>query len=144
MQLLGADPAAASAMKMALGGLAKGLCALFAEMALLAGKHEILPEMLRATARIYPGMYAVVERMLPTYALHAARRATEMAQVEQTLRSAGVDPLVMQAVRRVHESWAAAAPGPDDPNAEWPLASLIRQLSANDPAGRKPPRMQDR
>ena len=54
---------------------------------------------LLACGRIYPGVTAVAERMLPTYAAHAARRATETAEVEQTVRDAGLEPCVTAAVR---------------------------------------------
>jgi 3-hydroxyisobutyrate dehydrogenase-like beta-hydroxyacid dehydrogenase len=135
VQLLGDGPAAASAMKMALGGLAKGLCSLFAETAQLAARHEMLPEMLEATARIYPGIYALVERMLPTYAVHASRRATEMAQVEQSLRDAGVDPVVLQAVRQSHEQWAATSLELPVGAERWTAEMMLQCLLA---AGERP------
>jgi len=139
VQVLGDGPAAASALKMALGGLAKGLCSLFVETALLADCHKMLPQMLEATAGIYPGVYAIVQRMLPTYALHAERRATEMAQVEQTLRAAGVEPVVIEAVRKVHQRWAAAGVDSLDGSADGPVAAILRHLSASAPQPDQPP-----
>jgi 3-hydroxyisobutyrate dehydrogenase-like beta-hydroxyacid dehydrogenase len=111
VQELGARVGAASAMKMLLGGLSKGLCGLFLELALLAREQGMLPEMLQACGRIYPGVTAVTERMLPTYALHAGRRATEMAEVEQTVRAAGLAPCVTRAVRELHQAMAAVSFG---------------------------------
>lgn len=134
VQELGAEPGAASAMKMLLGGLSKGLCALFLELALLAQEQGMLPEMLEACGRIYPGVTAVAERMLPTYALHAGRRATEMAEVEQTVRAAGLEPCVTGAIRRLHELLAAESPdlfADDADGAERAesAASWIRRLA---------------
>ena len=71
-------------MKMLLAGISKGTCGLFLELAVLADRREMLPELIEATNRIYPGIGQLVERMLPTYAVHAARRADEMRELEST------------------------------------------------------------
>jgi hypothetical protein len=93
----------------------------------------MLGEMIEATASIYPEVAAIAGRMLPTYACHAGRRATEMAELEQTVRSTGVEPCVVAAVRRLHDVLAALPPGAlangdvrgtDDRSIE----SLIRRL----------------
>jgi 3-hydroxyisobutyrate dehydrogenase-like beta-hydroxyacid dehydrogenase len=129
VKVLGDEPGRASAMKMLLGGLSKGLCALFTELALLADRQGMLEEMLEATARTYPGVAAVAERMLPTYPRHAGRRETEMNELEATALSAGLEPCVIAAVRRLHETLAATWPaGTDDPKAP-DLASLVRELA---------------
>lgn len=103
---LGDEIGRASAMKMLLGGLSKGVCALFAELALLAERREMLDEMIEESSRIYPGLMQLVERMLPTYAQHAGRRATEMSEVDQTERATGMQPCVIDAVRQLHEELA--------------------------------------
>ncbi|HZL37639.1 MAG TPA: NAD(P)-binding domain-containing protein [Tepidisphaeraceae bacterium] len=108
IRLLGTQPGAASAMKMLLGGLSKGLCALFIETALIAQKRGMLPEMLLEYARIYPGVMRIVDRMLPTYPQHAARRAQETREIESTAREAGIEPNVLAAVRRAHEAIAVS------------------------------------
>jgi hypothetical protein len=64
--------------------------------------------------------------MLPTYAQHAARRATEMREVEQTAQSAGVDPCVLAAVRQFHDLLAAA---PLDQKQHKTVESIVEQLS---------------
>jgi 3-hydroxyisobutyrate dehydrogenase-like beta-hydroxyacid dehydrogenase len=127
VRVLGVEVGRASAMKMLLGGLSKGLCALFAELALLANRREMLGEMIDESSRIYPGLMLVVDRMLPTYALHAGRRATEMNELEETARSAGLEPCVIEAVRRLHEE-LAAAPAADVRGCT--VASLIKHLAA--------------
>ncbi|MGH7192190.1 MAG: NAD(P)-binding domain-containing protein, partial [Candidatus Saccharimonadales bacterium] len=82
VRILGPDPGQASAMKMLLGGLSKGLCALFVELATMAQRRDVLPQMLEACSMIYPGIMTVIDRMLPTYSRHAGRRATEMGELE--------------------------------------------------------------
>jgi 3-hydroxyisobutyrate dehydrogenase-like beta-hydroxyacid dehydrogenase len=134
VRVLGGEPGRASAMKMLLGGLSKGLCALFTELALLAERQGMLDAMLEAAGRTYPGVCAVAERMLPTYPQHAGRRATEMYELEMMARS-GVTttPTVIEAVRRFHEDLARVFP-PEaidhaDDAADADLKSLIRQLA---------------
>jgi 3-hydroxyisobutyrate dehydrogenase-like beta-hydroxyacid dehydrogenase len=131
IQILGADPGRASAMKMLLSGLSKGVCALFTELALLADRQQMLPELVEASARIYPGIWALVERMLPTYPRHAARRATEMAELEQTAQSAGLEPCIITAIRHMHDALADVSFDSAPDAGGWTVASLIRQLSEN-------------
>ena len=95
---------------MLLGGLSKGVCALFAELALLAHRQGMLRDLTEATSRTYPGIAALVARMLPTYPRHASRRETEMSELEATARAAGMRPRVIEAVCRVHEEFARAWP----------------------------------
>jgi 3-hydroxyisobutyrate dehydrogenase-like beta-hydroxyacid dehydrogenase len=134
VRVLGDEPGRASAMKMLLAGVSKGISALMIELALVAGRRGMLGEMIEATASIYPEVAAIAGRMLPTYAHHAGRRATEMAELEQTVRSAGVEPCVVAAVRGLHDALAALPPGAlvngdagetDDRSIE----SLIRRLN---------------
>ncbi len=106
LQLLGLEPGSASAMKMMLSGISKGVCALFVELALTARRQGILNEMLTASSQIYPEVTNLVHRMLPTYAQHADRRAEEMRQLEATVRDSGTDPLVTGALRELHEQLA--------------------------------------
>jgi 3-hydroxyisobutyrate dehydrogenase-like beta-hydroxyacid dehydrogenase len=111
VRVLGDEPGLASAMKMLLSGVSKGVCGLYIELVLLAGRQGINGAFTGECARIYPGIAALVERMLPTYAQHAGRRASEMAEVEQMARSAGQDPILLTAVRQLHEEFARALPG---------------------------------
>jgi 3-hydroxyisobutyrate dehydrogenase-like beta-hydroxyacid dehydrogenase len=113
VKVLGDEPGRASAMKMLLGGLSKGVCALFAELAALADEQGMLDAMLEATGRTYPGVTALAERMLPTYAQHAARRATEMTELEATARAAGLTPRAIEGVVKFHEALAEAMPAGD-------------------------------
>ncbi len=125
VQVLGDEPGRASAMKMLLSGLSKGLCALFVESALVARRQGMLGEMIEAYEKIYPGVMSIVERMLPTYAQHAARRAVEMRETEQTAEAAGVEPCVLSAVRQVHEMIAGAM---EDAQGEMSVEKVIEWL----------------
>ena len=111
VRLLGEIPGRASAMKMLLSGLSKGVCALFAETALIAHRHGMLGEMIDSYARIYPGVMGIVERMMPTYPQHAQRRADEMRELEQTAEAAGLEPCMLAAARHVHELMAGLMAG---------------------------------
>jgi 3-hydroxyisobutyrate dehydrogenase-like beta-hydroxyacid dehydrogenase len=107
-RVLGPNAGRASAMKMLLGGVSKGTCALVLELALLARQRGMLGEMLSECARIYPGISALVDRMLPTYAQHAGRRAEEMNELLATAEASGLEPCLLEAVSRMHEMIAGA------------------------------------
>ena len=125
VRVLGGEVGAASTMKMLLGGLSKGLCGLFLELALVADRRGMLGEMLEATQEIYPGMQAVVDRMLPTYAEHSVRRASEMRELNAIAQTSGVEPCVIDAIARLHELLAhtnfTTASGAD-------VRSIVRHL----------------
>ncbi|HEV7299968.1 MAG TPA: NAD(P)-binding domain-containing protein [Tepidisphaeraceae bacterium] len=128
-RVLGREVGAASSMKMLLSGLSKGVCALYAELAMLADQRGMLDAMLSETATIYPGIHALVERMLPTYATHAARRTTEVAELESTAVAAGLEPCVITAVRQMHQDIANVSF--DTAHAKgWTVESFVRQLSS--------------
>lgn len=140
VKVLGAEVGRASAMKMLLGGLSKGLCALFAELAVLAHEQGMLDELLETVGRTYGGVASVAERMLPTYARHAGRRHTEMGELEATARAAGLTPRVVEGVLAFHEALARALPSEDGEatsggtgegatTPEPGLAPLIRMLA---------------
>jgi 3-hydroxyisobutyrate dehydrogenase-like beta-hydroxyacid dehydrogenase len=129
MRVLGRQPGQASAMKMLLGGLSKGICALFLELALLAERREMLPELMNAASEIYPGIAELIERMLPTYARHSARRATEMSELQATALAIGQQPYLIEAIVRLHEMVAGASfDAPVDAGGE-DAASLVRHLA---------------
>jgi 3-hydroxyisobutyrate dehydrogenase-like beta-hydroxyacid dehydrogenase len=132
VKLLGDQPGRASSMKMLLSGLSKGVCALFVETALVARRQGMLAEMTEAYAQIYPGIMAVVERMLPTYSQHAGRRAAETAELEQTARAAGLEPCVLAAVARLHEMLAGTDFGrAADAGGARSVATIIERLAAD-------------
>ena len=146
VRLLGEEVGRASAIKMLLSGVSKGACALLLEVYLLAERRGMLDEAVEAMAGIYPGLAALAERMLPTYARHAVRRAQEMREVEATARSSGLEPCVLEAVADVHHALAAIsldADGGEDGeggggNGSGQLRAFVRRL-ASERAGRPDP-----
>ncbi len=127
VRLLGGRIGSASAMKMLLGGMSKGICALYLELALLAQRRDMLPQMIEATAQIYPGVWALIERMLPTYAQHAGRRRDEMQHLCETILASGQEPCVIDAVQRLHETLAHESLGAADG-----VCELIQRLARNE------------
>lgn len=111
-EVLGDEPGDASAMKMLLGGVSKGVCALLTEIILAADAQGMLPAFSQSMQRIYPGIWQLIERMLPTYAAHAGRRSTEMSELAQTVDDSGIDAGVIRAVRRIHETLASVEMAP--------------------------------
>jgi 3-hydroxyisobutyrate dehydrogenase-like beta-hydroxyacid dehydrogenase len=104
---LGLEVGAASAFKLAFAGFNKGLVALFLEVmgaAEATGKPEELLACLRA---FYPGTIETLERLLPSYPKHAARRADELDELAQWLASEGHDPACAEAARDVLSRYAA-------------------------------------
>lgn len=105
-QVLGSIPGKASAIKMLLAGVSKGVCALYAELSLLAEAQHLLPEFSASTRVIYPAIAALAERVLPTYATHATRRAAEMRELVSTTDTAGIDAPVIEAIASQHDALA--------------------------------------
>lgn len=129
VHLLGDEAGRASAMKMLLGGLSKGVCALFTELAILASRLGMLDEMLEAARLTYCGVSAVAERMLPTYERHAVRRLFEMAELESTIRAAGVTSPAVDGVVRFHEAMAEWVRDTALPMRDADAAALVTLLA---------------
>jgi 3-hydroxyisobutyrate dehydrogenase-like beta-hydroxyacid dehydrogenase len=108
VQVVGEEPGKASALKGALAGLSKGLAALFVEIAVMAREAGVAPFFLERCRSYYPGVMEVVERMLPTYPRHAGRRAEEMGELEDAMRSLGLRADMVSAARRVTRAMAEA------------------------------------
>jgi 3-hydroxyisobutyrate dehydrogenase-like beta-hydroxyacid dehydrogenase len=128
----------ASAFKMLISGMAKGTVALFVEMALAARQAELLDELLACYGEAYPGIMALVERLLPTYPQHSSRRGAELQEVEETMRTLGLEPRMVAAAQRItaamgNAEWHGRADTHDA--SAWPAAAVIEALFA-DTAGR--------
>ena len=127
VRILGDRAGLASAMKMLLSGVSKGVCALFLELAVLAHRRGMLGEMIDEVSRIYPGIATVVSRMLPTIPQHRVRRAGEMRELEETAQAAQATCLI-SAIREMYEDLARlpldTCPRPDG----WTVPLLIEHL----------------
>ena len=131
VKVVGVAPGQASAVKMVLSCLAKGLIGLSSEVMLFAREMGLLDEALEICNESYPGLLEAVKRMLPTYPQHAARRGEELQEIEETMLLNGVAPRVLGAVREVIASLAEV----DWPkNAEyhrWAITEIIEEIYRN-------------
>jgi 3-hydroxyisobutyrate dehydrogenase-like beta-hydroxyacid dehydrogenase len=123
---LGTEPGRATALKLLISTLNKGMAALFAEGGAAAARAGLLDETLEALRFHYPHTTADLERMLPSYARHAARRAVEMEGLAQFLRDVGVQPDMAAAAARRIGRIAAALP----PSGAGPALSIREMLEA--------------
>lgn len=138
VRVLGTDPGAASAMKMLLSGVSKGVVALLAELQVLAGRMRMTEQFDEALEEIYPEVAALRRRMLPTYSLHARRRQTEMQELMTTARQAGMRAPAIAGANAFHQlvaEYVAAGPGPARTDtSEW-LCALVPGQPLNSPGG---------
>ncbi|MEO8494843.1 MAG: NAD(P)-binding domain-containing protein [Planctomycetota bacterium] len=110
---LGERVGQATRMKLLLGGLSKSLNALFLEIGILSHNADLLDEFLGEAKRFYPGIMTAIDRMLPTYPQHAARRVVELQSIEGLARSvcapcqmvASARELLKAAAGAWHEEW---------------------------------------
>jgi len=116
----------ASALKMIISGIPKGLSGLFIETMLFAQDVHLLNEAIEACDEIYPSIMEVIRRMLPTYSQHAARRCEELQEVEETMLVSGLTPRIVRAVREV--TCALATAGWPDHTQQWTIAEMIEEI----------------
>lgn len=105
-QVVGPEIGQASAMKMLLGGLTKGLCALAIELNDLAARSQLGSAMLDEYQHYYPHLIEMLERLLPTLPRHAVRRGEELRELQAAEASVGVAPHVASSAARVIEAFA--------------------------------------
>jgi len=128
IKVVGDVPGQASALKMIVSGIPKGLSGLFIETMLFAQNMHLLSEAIEACDEIYPSIMEVVRRMLPTYPQHAGRRCEELREVEETMLMNGLTPRILRAVREV-TSALANADWPDKRDTQqWTITEIIRQI----------------
>jgi 3-hydroxyisobutyrate dehydrogenase-like beta-hydroxyacid dehydrogenase len=137
VQVLGGEPGQASALRMLLSGLTKGVIALFVEMALAARQAGILERLLAAYQANYPGVMEIVKRILPTYPLHAARRGHEMAEVEDMLSHLGLCPTVVPGIRQLIADMGECGLA-DGPKRDWSVTAVIEELHTRRLLSREP------
>jgi 3-hydroxyisobutyrate dehydrogenase-like beta-hydroxyacid dehydrogenase len=94
----------ASAFKMAFSGLNKGLVALLYELTVAGAEFGFLDELLHRYKALLPGVMEALEWLVPTYPMHAARRADEMAELAETLEHFGFSSVM---ARGTQETLAA-------------------------------------
>jgi len=129
---LGPKIGAASSFKLAFAGFNKGLVALFLDV-LEAGAAAGRPdELLQCLREFYPGTMETLERLLPSYPLHAGRRAEEMDELAQWLASEGRPSPCAEAARDVLRR--AAALGLDGAR-KWTFVEAVEAYVGGEQAG---------
>jgi hypothetical protein len=128
VKVVGDTPGQASAIKMIVSGIPKGLPALFLETMLFAQEMHLLNEAIEACDEIYPSIMEVIRRMLPTYPQHAGRRCEELREVEETMLISGLTPRILCAVREVTSALASADWTDKRDTQQWTIAEIIRQI----------------
>lgn len=116
---LGDQVGSATRMKLLIAGLSKSLNALFLEVGALAHQAEMIDPFLESCRHFYPGLMTAIDRMLPTYPQHAARRVGELQSIEQLAQACGAPSgmihaagELMQQVARVDWDCQTLASGP--------------------------------
>jgi 3-hydroxyisobutyrate dehydrogenase-like beta-hydroxyacid dehydrogenase len=99
---------AAAAVKMCRSIVIKGMEALMLECALAAGEYGASDRVYDSLAETYPGMdwRTTARYMIGRVLEHGERRAHEMEEVAEMLRSAGIEPLMAEATAR-RQDWEA-------------------------------------
>jgi 3-hydroxyisobutyrate dehydrogenase-like beta-hydroxyacid dehydrogenase len=98
--LLGEQIGQASAFKMVFSGLNKGLAALLYELTSAAQDFGFLDELLHRYKALLPGVMEALEWLVPTYPMHAARRADEMAELAETLDHYGFSSVMARGTQQ--------------------------------------------
>jgi len=128
VKVVGDAPGQASAVKMVLSCLPKGLIGLFSETMLFAREMGLLDEAIEIYNEFYPEVMGVVKRMLPTYPQHAARRSEELREIEETMLLNGVPPRVLGGVREVTSSLAEVDWPKNTDYHRWATTEIIEEI----------------
>ena len=129
VKTLGDLPGQASALKMIVSGIPKGLSGLFVELMHFAQEMHLHNEAIDACEDIYPTIMEIMRRMLPTYPLHAGRRCEELQEAEETMSMSGVTPRIVRAVREVTSDIAGAGWSDYTHNPQqWTIADIIERI----------------
>ena len=99
---------AAAATKMFRSIVVKGLEALMMECVLGAGRYGAESRVFASLAESFPGINwaQLADYMVGRVVMHGERRAREMEEVAETLRSLGIEPIMAEATARRME-WSA-------------------------------------
>jgi 3-hydroxyisobutyrate dehydrogenase-like beta-hydroxyacid dehydrogenase len=132
IRVLGEAPGRASAYKLVMSGIPKGLVALFLELSLAANELGLLDDFLTGLNDLYPGLMEVIDRLLPTYPQHAERRGDELFELERTIQSLGLQPRLISESRRLTATLGRlelSARHPEKQQDGWTTRDLIEAAS---------------
>ena len=108
LQAVGEEPGRASAIKLILSILSKGLEALLLETLLAAHPYGVQEQVLVAFRQFFAkGLEAAIDRFVGSDAVHSGRRVKEMESSVRLLQNLGIDPIMTEAtVQRL--KWSAS------------------------------------
>ncbi len=131
VEALGDRVGQASAFKMIYAGLTKGLSALSAELLLAAHSLGIMDQIVARYRKSHPEIVAFMESNLPRVPFRAGRRSEEMEELSETMRAAGLDPVMAPAGKRMLKiigDLDLRAAYSDADEAGWDFADVIEIL----------------
>ena len=108
IQVIAGEVGTVAATKMFRSIMVKGMEALMTECVLGAGRYGAEQAVFASLTESYPGMdwKTLADYMIGRVVEHGERRAREMEEVAETLRSVGVEPIMAEATAR-RQDWAA-------------------------------------
>jgi 3-hydroxyisobutyrate dehydrogenase-like beta-hydroxyacid dehydrogenase len=127
-KVVGEAPGQASAFKMIMAGLSKGMVGLFVETMLFARELGLLDDALAGCQQYYPGVTEAIERLLPTYPQHAARRTEELRELEAAMQHNGLPPRVVRGVREIIAHVARVDWTKRVEERRWKIAEIIEEV----------------
>jgi 3-hydroxyisobutyrate dehydrogenase len=126
----------AAAVKMCRSIVVKGLEALLVECVLGAGRYGAAAHVFASLQESYPGIEwkKLADYNMGRVVVHGERRAREMEEVAETLRAAGIEPIMAEATAR-RQDWAATLRlreqfGPDGPQTYQEVLDLLETAAA--------------
>jgi 3-hydroxyisobutyrate dehydrogenase-like beta-hydroxyacid dehydrogenase len=131
LEVVSEDIGKAVAVKMCRSIIVKGLEALLFECVMAAGQFDAEDRVFASLQESFPGIdwRKLANYVVGRVVVHGERRAREMEEVAETLRSAGVDPIMAEATARFQD-WSARSDlkshfGPDGPAGFAEVLKLI-------------------
>jgi 3-hydroxyisobutyrate dehydrogenase-like beta-hydroxyacid dehydrogenase len=108
LEVVGPGVGTASATKMFRSIVVKGMEALLCECVMGASRYEAQERVFASLAETFPGIdwNRLADYMIGRVVEHGERRAREMDEVAETLRSIGVEPMMAEATAR-RMDWSA-------------------------------------
>jgi 3-hydroxyisobutyrate dehydrogenase-like beta-hydroxyacid dehydrogenase len=125
----------ASAAKMCRSVMVKGIEALLSESMLSARRHGVEATVLASLQDLFPAAdwRKLAQYMISRSLLHGKRRAEEMREVAETVKNAGIAPLMSSACAE-RQDWAAGFKGAADAESlEAMLDSILGKLPPSCP-----------
>jgi len=128
IRVLGVKAGQASAFKVVYAGLTKGLAGLLTELLMGAKKFDLLHEILERYEESFPGLTTKVGQGITSLPLHAGRRSEEMAELAETFRHFGLEPIVTPSIETILKTIAALEVGEPSSKGER-TGSLVETIN---------------